>query len=204
MKRKLQLMIQMALLVLFIFLFVADKMQLWMGIFILGVVGSLIWGRVYCGWICPINTCMKGVSWIKKKLHIKSFKIPVFFTRTWVRFLVLGLFVALFLFMMITGNKLPVLPGLFIIGIIVTFFFPEELWHRYLCPYGSIMSITASKLKHAIHINSEKCNNCGVCMSVCPGKGIERNQKHHTIIKNNCLVCMECLRKCNQKAIKYI
>lgn len=68
--------IQIAFLGLFKALLVTGKMQLWMGIFVLGVLAFLFWSRLYCGWICPINTTMEGISFVKKKNHLKSFKIP--------------------------------------------------------------------------------------------------------------------------------
>lgn len=202
MKKNLQIIIQVAFLALFIFLTFNDKEQLWMGLFLLGIVASPLIGRIFCGWICPTNTVMNAVTWIKKKFHIKSLMIPQFLTKPGVRFLALGLFISSFIFIMISGNRLPILHILFALGILLTFFFPEELWHRYLCPFGTILSYPASKARHTMIIDADKCNNCGVCKSVCPAKAVEENAKHN-IIKKNCLVCMECSRDCSQNAISY-
>ncbi len=203
MEKARQLIIQFVFLIIFIFLFVIGKVQLWMGLFLLGIITSFLLGRIYCGWICPINTVMIGVTWIKKKMFIKGLKIPQSLTKPWVRFLALGFFIAIFIFTMSTGKKLPVLPALFAIGVLLTFFFPEKLWHHYLCPFGTIMSFSASKARHSINIRAEKCNNCGFCDRVCLANAIDKNDKYHSIIKSNCLVCMECLRKCKQNAISY-
>lgn len=202
MKKRLQIGIQILFLVLFIVLLVAGKPQLWMGLFLLGVLASFFLGRVYCGWICSINTLMVGVTWIKKKLHIKNRKTPLFLTKPWVRYLALGIFVAVFIFTMRTGKKLPVLPVLFVLGVGLTFFFHEELWHRYLCPYGTIIHVPAKKSAHYVSIDAEKCNNCGACMRVCPSKAVEKLEKHH-IIKADCLVCTDCITNCKQQAITY-
>ena len=203
MKKILQSTVQIAFLILFIFLFVSGKVQLWMGLFLVGIITSFIFGRIYCGWICSINTGMNGIIWIKKKLHIKSLRIPRFLTNPWVRYAALGLFVALFIFVMVTGKKLPVLPALFLIGVLLTFLFPEELWHRNLCPYGSILSLSSLKTKHTMNIAEDKCTNCGLCKRVCPAHAIEKKENQHKIIKNECIVCMECSRSCRQNAISY-
>lgn len=201
MKSILQILIQVIFLLLFILLIVFGKIQLWMGLFILGVIISFLLGRIYCGWICPINTVMNGITWVKNKLHIKNLKIPVFLAKPWVRYLVFGLFVAVFIFTIISHKKLPVLPALFVIGILFTFFFPEELWHRYLCPYGTLMSFPASKAKHAMFINQDQCNHCGTCLHECPSKAVAKIDDQEKIIKSDCLVCMKCVKKCNQNAI---
>ena len=187
MKKFFQVFLQLVFLALFIFLIISGKVQLWMGIFIVSILAALLLGRVYCGWVCPINTVMRGVTWIKKKLHIKSVKIPAWLTRPWVRIVVLGLFVAAFIFTMVSGKKLPVLPILFAIGVILTLFFPEELWHRHLCPYGTIMSIPARKSKYAMVIDPDVCNRCGMCKRVCPAKAVEKHELRYQILKTDCI-----------------
>jgi len=174
-----------------------------MGLFLIGIISSIFLGRLYCGWLCPINTAMNGVTWFKKKTHMNSLKIPHFMTRPWVGMTIFGFFIALFILTIITGNKLPILPAMFIIGIILTTLFPETLWHRYLCPYGWILSRAASKSKHHVIIDSDKCNNCSLCKNICPTEAVEKNEEHHHISKRDCLVCMKCIRKCKQKAISY-
>lgn len=203
MNRNLQRSIQIAFLALFLFLIATGKVQLWMGLFLFAIFASFLIGRVYCGWICPIHTVMRGITSIKKKLHMKSMKLPLFLTKPWIRFLTLGLFIAIFIFTMITGKKLPVLPAFFTIGIVLTILFPEELWPRYLCPYGTIISIPTSTARHTMHVDQNLCNNCVVCQRVCPAKAVKKGESHREIIKGDCLVCMECSRMCKQNAIKY-
>jgi ferredoxin-type protein NapH len=188
---------------LFVALVVTGRIQFWLGLVLLGIITALIFNRLYCGWICPINTGMRAVIWIKKRLSIKSIKIPEILTRSWVRYLVLGLFFVTFALAMITGKKLPVLPVLFAAGILLTFFFPEELWHHYLCPYGTLISLTGSRSKYAMKIDQNLCNSCGKCKEVCPAVAVEKDGKRFTINKQDCLVCTDCAVKCKQKAIGY-
>lgn len=202
-KRAIQRILQIGFLILFILLTKIGKVQLWMGIFLLGILASFLLGRIFCGWACTINTVLKGVTWLKKKLHLKSIKIPNFLMKPWVRFLAIVLFIGLFILTMTAGQKLPVMHVLLIIAVILTFLFPEELWHRFLCPYGTILSLSSSKTRHGMKIDSNSCTNCGVCKAVCPAKAVEKKEGQHEIIKKDCLVCMECSIKCRQKAISY-
>jgi len=203
MRKIFQIILQIIFLVLFIVLIVIGKIQIWMGLFVAGVIISLFFSRLYCGWICPINTMTRSVSWVKKKLSIRGFKIPGFIKKTWVRYFVLGLFVALFLFAIITGKELPVLPAALIIGVVLTFFFPEELWHHYLCPYGTIFNLVSKKSLYMVRINEASCTYCGLCQRACPSGAISKSAGAYKIEKEECLVCLDCSEKCKQNAIDY-
>lgn len=203
MKKNIQRIIQIILLALFIILLIKGNVQAWMVLLLLGIAFSFIFGRIYCGWMCSINTVLIGVTWIKKKLPIKSASIPKFFLKSWVRYLAFGLFIVIFIFVMFSGKKLPILPFLFIVGILLTLIYPEELWHRYLCPYGTILHLSSSKAKYGMHIEEDLCNNCGACRRVCPSKAVENTEIKHKIHKPDCLVCMKCETNCKKVAISY-
>jgi len=173
-----------------------------MGIFVVSIALSFFLGRIYCGWICPINTVLKHISWVKRKLKIPELTIPSLFRRPWLRILFLVLFIATFIFTIKSGRQIPVLPILFGVGIILTLFFPESFWHRWLCPYGTILSLSGSKAKHTVYINQESCNNCGACYRVCPAEAVKKNE-YHSIMPRDCLVCMQCVDGCRQNAITY-
>jgi len=198
-----QKIIQNIFLMLFIFLLAEGRVQIWMGLFLIGLAFSLVFGRYYCGWFCPINTVLSGVTWVKKKLHVKSLKIPQFLVKLWVRNLTLGVFISIFMITLMTEIKLPVLPVLFFIAILLTFLYPEEIWHRYLCPYGTLLKLSAMFTKHSMKIEESLCNNCGTCKRVCPVKAVVKTESKHSIHKSDCLVCMLCEDSCRQRAITY-
>ena len=203
MKKTLQRTIQVILLVLFIALIIMGKPQLWMGLFILGVLVSFVFGRFFCGWVCAINTVLIGVTSLKKKMKIKNKPIQKWLKKPITRYVALGLFVLTFILTVKTGVKLPVLPIIILIGTVLTFIYPEELWHRYLCPYGSILHNTSKTSKKGVTIDSDLCINCGICMRVCPALAVEKGETSHEISIDDCLICMECIRKCPQDAISY-
>ncbi len=203
MKNKvLQVTIQLLFLFLFGLLVFLGRPQIWMIIFIASVILAFTFSRIYCGYICPINTLMKPMNWIKQKFHLKDRKISPLLERPLTRILVVALFISLFLISTITGKKLPVLPAMVLLGSIITLFFHEELWHRYLCPYGLFLSLPSKKAKHFVSIQSDLCVNCTKCAQVCPSKAIIKIDKHE-VIKEDCLVCNECIRSCPTNAIQY-
>lgn len=196
---------QIVFLILFIILIITGKVQLWMGIFILSVVIALFFGRFYCGWLCPINTVMKAVTALKRKFSLKSLTPPHFLTNPFIRYTSLLLFVLTFIFIMVTGQKLPILPFLLALGVALTLFFPEYLWHSYLCPYGAIFTLTGSKAKKSLQIPSDQCVKCGSCLNllVCPGNAIKIKDNTFSIDKGQCLLCFDCVRTCPKNIIQY-
>ena len=189
MKKVLQLASQGVFLALFVLLTLSGRAQAWMGVFALSILTTLLLGRVYCGWICPIHTIMRSVAWSKKKQRIPSIRIPAWVTKPWVRLLALGVFLAAFAFTMASGKRLPVLPALLALGVLLTLFFPEALWHRHLCPYGTILSLPARASRRAMVIHPERCNGCGLCHRVCPAEAVKKRERPYEILKSECLVC---------------
>lgn len=195
---------QIIFLTFFTVLIITGKMQVWMGIFALSVILTFFFGRFYCGWFCPINTLMKVVTWIKRRLKIGILKIPRPLQHPFFRYSLLVLFLLTFVFVMKTGRKLPVLPALLILGTGLTLFFPEELWHRYLCPYGTILHFSGARAVRALIVDTNLCNGCGKCSRVCSGGAVWRtDEKKYNIERESCLLCLDCIDSCPQGAIRY-
>ena len=68
--------IRILFLVLFVFLLQKNKMMVWLAIYGVSLIVALVFGRLYCGYICPMNTLMIPTAWISKKLKIQTDKIP--------------------------------------------------------------------------------------------------------------------------------
>ncbi len=202
MKKVLQRTIQVLSLALFVFLLISGKIQVWMVIFVASALLAILFSRFYCGWLCPINTILRPMTYLKRKLKIKSLKTPAFFKNGVFRIIMLLAFLAVMVVVFRTGKKLPVLPALVLVGVLLSLFFEEELWHHWLCPYGTILSLPGRVAKKSMVIDPSLCTNCTRCAKVCPSGAIVREEKHR-IIKSECLVCHECERVCSKGAISY-
>ncbi len=203
MHKIIQVLVQIVFLALFIALIALDLMQMWLGVFALALLSALLFSRFYCGWLCPINTIMKAVEYLRKTFRIPRFSTPNFLKRNSIRYSFLGVFVVAFLFVIVTGRQIPVLPGLLILGALVTLLFEESLFHRYLCPYGTLLKALSKKSKRAMIIDEETCTNCGLCKKACPTEAIEKLKHAHHIHIDECLVCHNCSRVCPVDAIRY-
>lgn len=189
-------------LTLFAALLFTGRVQLWMGIFVTATVIGIFFGRFYCGWLCPINTVLHGITKLKSIFRIKDNKVPSFFKNTYTRYLVMALFAITFLYISADGQKIPVLPILLAVGIVLTFLYTEIIWHRYLCPFGTVLSLTSSRALKSLKISEEQCIRCGLCHNVCPGQAINRDEIF-SIEKNSCLLCLQCMNICPKNAVNY-
>lgn len=200
-KRK---VIQIATSILFVILIALGKVQIWMAIFGIGLLLSTYFGRFYCGYICPINTGMELIDDNVNKTKRKRKSVPEAFKKPWIRYGILVLFLGTMIMVFKTGKKFPVLPVLFGLGIIITIFYKPEFWHRYLCPYGTLLSIFSKFSKKSYMVVNEDCIKCGKCVRACPSNAIswEDKKEYPIIIGNECLLCGKCKEVCQNDAIK--
>jgi ferredoxin len=71
-----------------------------------------------------------------------------------------------------------------------------------ICPVGTVLGFLSrfSLLKPVI--DTDKCNGCGLCARNCKAACID--SKNHVIDYSRCVVCLDCIDKCKQGAIKYV
>ena len=70
-----------------------------------------------------------------------------------------------------------------------------------ICPVGTFLSFFAGKAWFKIHIDQDKCVNCGVCSKKCKASCIDI--KNHKIDYTRCVVCADCIDNCAKKAISF-
>jgi ferredoxin len=56
----------------------------------------------------------------------------------------------------------------------------------------------------SIYVDSEKCNGCGTCISICPVEAISNIQNKAVINHNKCNECLQCMDECPSNAIYQI
>ena len=201
---QIRIITQLLFLAVFIMLFLTKRMQLWIFIFGAGVLTSIFFSRFYCGWICPIGTIMRAQSWVYKVLHLKRFKTPRLMKSPVFKWAVLIAFVVLMLLTKMIHLKINIILYVVAAGVLVSLLFEEELWHKYLCPYGAILNITSRKAPLKLRVDESKCISCGLCQKVCINNCIStlENQKR-AVESKDCIMCHKCQVVCPTGAIRY-
>ena len=203
-KDVLRIITEVLSLVLMVVLLMNGKLQLWFGVFAVGVIVSVFAGRFYCGWVCPMGTLFRPIGWMYKKLGIKRIKTPTFFKKPWIRIVFLILFIAAMVLTKVLKLKVNILPYMIAFSVVLTLFFAEDLWHQHLCPFGTILSISSRFSKKGITIDENACIACGKCQKVCPSQSIVTlESKKRENRANECLLCYKCQDVCPPNTCNY-
>ncbi len=70
-----------------------------------------------------------------------------------------------------------------------------------ICPVGTTLSFISRFSWLKIHIDTNKCNSCGLCTKSCKASCID--SKNHQIDYSRCVVCGNCIEKCHKHAISF-
>jgi len=171
------------------------------------VVPALLWGRIFCGYVCPFGA-------IQELLHLKRIRREI--PRRWSRYLqlikygVLGYLVVRVLTTgqiilldytpfkaLFTWGGLPLSIAITVILAALSLIMYRPFC-RYFCPLGAFLGILSRFSPLRIRVNSN-CVSCGLCEKACPTGAIAG--KPATVQSSECLLCGECLKKCPKKAI---
>lgn len=71
-----------------------------------------------------------------------------------------------------------------------------------ICPVGTVLGFLSKYSYLKPVIDTTKCNGCGLCARNCKASCID--SKNHAIDYSRCVVCLDCIDKCRQGAIKYV
>ena len=70
-----------------------------------------------------------------------------------------------------------------------------------VCPVGTILGFFSKRSFLAPVIDSSKCRGCKLCGKQCKSSCID--MENHKIDYSRCVVCMDCIKTCNEGAIRY-
>lgn len=198
--------VRIVFLLLFGFLMVTGRFQLWLIIYIAGVILSPFFGRIYCGYVCPMNTVMRPVQKFSRKIGLQRTQVPSWLESPKLPFVVL----ALTLLGMVVGRRmfdrqLPMLSILFLLSIVVTLFVKSPVWHNGLCPYSILLRLGGKFARYGKHVDHTVCVGTRHCTKVCPSGAItvDGSSKKATIDPALCHQCEACSSVCPMHAISY-
>ncbi len=178
------------------------------------VIISLVWGRVFCGWICPLGGVQEMIFSDKTALALPA-KVDKYLK--WLKYLLLATF---FYLNWSTGKNLwaeyepfkvlfnfeGTIPAIIILAItILLCIVIERPFCRYICPLGAILTLSSRIAPFKVRVVEDICKGCKSCSkNVCPMNAIKMqdNDLKVPIVDNlECIKCLRCEESCRFKAI---
>ncbi|HHT06687.1 MAG TPA: 4Fe-4S binding protein [Hydrogenispora sp.] len=204
MKKHIVTIIRILFLGLFIILLAKGRIMLWLGLFGASLVAALLFGRVYCGYVCPMNTLMVPAEWISKKLKFQTSRTPRWLNNVYFSWIFLVFSVGTMLvFKRRLGINLPILPLWLVISIFVTLRYKPQVFHNLICPFGVLQRIFGRLARWSKKVDPKVCTGCKRCEKSCPSGAIAviGEDKKAAIDPALCHQCTDCQQVCSVDAI---
>ncbi len=170
---------------------------------------SVLFGPVFCGWVCPLGSLQEWVGKLGKKLFRKRYNnfVPRKLDRVlrYIRFAVLlwVVFVTARSATLLFANVDPynalftfwfeeaALPAMIILGLTLAgSLFIERPWCKYACPYGALLGLFNKIRIFKIRRTPSTCISCNRCTNVCP---MNINVAGKEVVTDlQCISCLEC------------
>jgi ferredoxin len=189
---------------------------------LLTIAATLAFGRVWCGWVCPLGAVLHlfgPVGTRKMQPWFRHIKYGILFA-----IVLMAAFGSLaFMFfdpitVLIRGVADPIKVATSIVGkpgvrlVTLVSMVPlltvlwlnrieKRFWCRYLCPLGALVGLGSKFAWIRRRVDEAKCVKCGTCVGTCPMGAINPET-----IKNDpaeCVMCLDCAAPCPMTAITY-
>lgn len=184
-------------------------------IFVAIVFVSIVFGKTFCCWLCPVGFLSELIADFGKKIFKKDIKLPKFldYPLRSLKYLLLGfLFYSVFFLMSTVAVKAFLDSPYNLVSDVKMYYFFADIsrfsiivigillllsivlrgfWCRYLCPYGALLGITTLLSPNKIKRNPVRFIDCGLCNKACPA--FIKVDKVKTVISDECTICLNCV-----------
>ena len=191
-----------------------------LGFFGTFAVCAVLFGRVLCGFVCPLGLLQDVVHQARQALHIEGIPLNerLYAILRLVKWIMLIIFLgigfvggsfcdfcpAMALSPAFAGFKLSLgLGGFVMVALLVSGFFHRRCFCN-ICPVGFILGLPHKISLFKLKKDAVACTECGACYEACPmgiksvftvreGKGDIRAVD---VTTSDCIMCGECVRRC--------
>jgi ferredoxin-type protein NapH len=180
---------------------------------------AVIGGRLFCGWVCPLNIVTDTANWLRKIFGldsvVKSLKLRRD-TRFWTvaMSLILSFLLGVAAFEWI--SPIGVLHRGIVFGfglgwtyIVAVFLFDlfalKNGFCGHICPLGGVYSLVGRYGFLRVGYDRKKCAECMKCLDICPESQVLHmvGRESRAVLSGECLNCGRCIEVCDYDAIEF-
>lgn len=193
-------------------------------LFAILILGTLVFGRFFCGWACHIVALQDLCTWMLRKMGVRPrpFRsrllvyVPIaaalwmFVVPSLVR-LVMGAQHPVFRSAFFTDNLWGRFPGIWVAGLtfgvcgfLIVYLLGNKGFCTYGCPYGGVFGLVDTFAPGKIRV-SDACDGCGHCTATCTSnvRVHEEVKLYKMVVDPGCMKCMDCIDVCPKDALSY-
>lgn len=180
---------------------------------------SLVGGRAFCSWVCPVNIITDAANYLRRKLGFNQIQQRQPATRNmryWVIAisLIISFSFGVAAFEFISPVAMVHRGIIFGLGfgwaaIVVIFLFDlfvlKNGWCGHICPIGGFYSIIGRFSLIRVKHEEEKCTLCMKCKEVCPESDVlfMVGKSSEQILMGECTNCARCIEVCDDDALNF-
>ena len=188
-----------------------------MFLFMAFVSMSLLAKKSFCSWLCPIGTLSEQLWKLGRRIFRRNLRLPRWLDvpLRGLKYLLLGFFVFIIgsmsaaaiqefmatpygliadvkmlnFFRHMSQTAAIVVGALLLLSLLI-----ENVWCRYLCPYGALLGLVSLLSPLKIRRNAQACIDCAKCAHACPAAlPVDRLVQIRSV---ECTACMACIAAC--------
>ncbi len=182
----------------------------WGLLFFVPILFTLVFGRIYCGFVCPYGAYQEFLSLITKK----KLKIPEKIDKNtrYLKYLFLiVLLVSAIYFEEVVGEEYDPFKYLFrsqgssitialLVALTIASLIIYRPWCKYVCPLGAIYTLLSRISWFRIEYNKERCISCALCDRACGMQAIKCGE----VNSYECIRCGDCLKACKHAVLSFV
>lgn len=178
---------------------------------------SLVAKKAFCSWLCPVGTFSEQLGKLGRRIFGRRLHLPrwIDIPLRGLKYLLLGFFLYFIVLMpaatleefmrtpygLIADVKMlnffrdmSQTAAVVVLALIALSILIENVWCRYLCPYGALTGLVSLLSPLKIRRNPDACIDCSKCAKACPsGLAVDRLAQIRSV---ECTACLACVASC--------
>jgi ferredoxin-type protein NapH len=193
------------------------RQEVLIGAAIILLLYTVLGGRTWCAWMCPVNMVTDLAAWLRRRLGLPD----MFRLSRNTRYVVLALALLL---SALTGvaafewiSPISMLHRELIFGIglgltavlgvfLFDLFILRNGWCGHLCPLGAFYAVAGRVAQVRIRFDTPTCTHCGECARICPEPqvlNLREAAEAGMVASGECTNCGRCITICPENTLHF-